>query len=1074
MKKVSLLMALPMACVTLAYAQQREVKGTVTGSDGSPVLLATVQVKGTSTGTTTDKQGHFSLNVKNDNTVLIIRSVGFISQEVKVGTQSALSVVLQVDNKALQEVVVTALGIKQEKKAIGYSAQDLKGEELTRTAPSNPLAALSGKVAGATIISASGTPGAAVRVQMRGATTILGSNQPLFVIDGLPVDNSETNTSGDATGTAGVMQSNRMVDINPDDVESITMLKGPAAAALYGSQASNGAVIITTKKGKRTTDGRTFNVSYGITVNFDKVSQLPERQNKYGQGIGALSHPGDPSGPKQYSFGPAIDTLVFDGNSNYLWDKNGMLVGKSQNPGGKPAIVYDPYDFFRTGVGTQHNLSVSGGSPNLGYRASVSHFYQEGMIPLSNFKKTTISFSTDYKFTDNFSLFTTLNYVNSGGRRVQQGSNLSGIMLGLLRTTPTFDNSNGVSDPTDPAAYLLGDNSGDQRSYRGRGIYDNPYWTINMNPYKDDVQRAFGTIGGTYRPFEWLSITERFGGDYSLDNRKQIFSKNSGGFPDGQYFEDQLSTLVINNDLYATLTKKAGLFDYSLLVGQNVYDLRTKYLHLQGDGLSGNDFQGITNTSSNSLSIKNSQQRRVAFYAKANVAFDNYLFLELTGRYESSSTLPVSNQWYFYPTASLGYVFSDGLKLKNDFFSYGKVRLAFSSVGRGLSPYRLQTYYGQTAPGDGWTNGIVFPFNSLVGYSKSATLGNSTLKAEKTNQFEVGTELRFLKDRISIDYTYYKGKSKGLLNQVSIAPSSGYTSVFLNAASMTNQGHELTVGITPIRNKNVDWNITVNYAQNRNKVVELAEGIDRFDFNGFTGIFVSAIVGKQYGSLYGTGYVKDDQGRLVINDQPGADQGLPIVYTPLQYLGDVNPKWSGSIGNTLNVKGFILSFLFETKQGMDMWNGTWGAMTNFGTSANTLERGTQKVFEGVKGHLDDNGNLVTKGEKNDLKGNLTDRYYRGIGSGFTVNEPFIQDASWVRLREVSIGYRLEGKAIFKKQKPWFRAITLTAIGRNLWLHTKYTGVDPETSLFGTQEAQGFDYFNNPGSKTYGFSAKFDF
>ncbi|MCW3467697.1 SusC/RagA family TonB-linked outer membrane protein [Chitinophaga nivalis] len=1079
MKKMLLLFAIPLAIVSQAQAQQRQVTGAVTGSDGNPLPLVAIQIKGTTTGTTTDEKGHFSINVKDNQTVFIVRSNGYQTQEVQVGSESRVTIVLQIDTKELQVVVVTALGIKQEKVTLGYAAQDISGEAMTRTAPSNPLSSLSGKVAGANIITASGTPGAPVRVQMRGATTIVGSNQPLFVIDGLPVDNSETNTAGDGSGTGGVTQSNRMVDINPDDVENITLLKGPAAAALYGSSASNGVVIITTKKGKRSAEGKTFNLSYGVTMNFDKVNKLPDRQNKYAQGFrGGIAAPDyiPPGGSNAYSFGPEIDTLVYDGDGTYLWNRNGRLVGKSSNPGGKKAEVYDPYDFFRTGVGVLHNLSLSGGNTSLGYRISGSYYNQEGIIPLTNFKKTTIAFSTDYKFNNKLNVVTSVNYANSGGRRPQQGSNISGVMLGLLRTPPTFDNSNGISGATDPSAYILGDGLGEQRSYRGRGVYDNPYWTVNMNPYRDNVHRVFGNVGVIFKPFEWLSITERFGGDYSFDNRKQIYSKFSAGFPDGQYFEDQRTTLLINNDIFATFTKKTHDFDYSLLVGQNLYDYTTKYLHTQGDGLSGNDFQGITNTGSNTLSISNSQQRKVAFYGKANIGFKNYLFLELTGRYEGNSTLPVKNQFFFYPAASVSYVFSDALRLENNVFSFGKLRLAYSSVGRGLNPYSLQNYYTRTAPADGWTGGITFPFNGLVGYSKSNTLGNPDLTAERTNQFELGAELRFWDNRVSVDYTYYNGKSKDLLNAVSVAPTSGYSSVYLNAASMTNQGHEVTVNVQPVRTRDFNWNLSINYAQNRNKVVELAKGIDRFDFNGFTGIFVSAIVGKQYGSLYGTGYLRDDQGRLVINDQgqPGdGSYGLPILYAPLQYLGDVNPKWTGSVANNFSYKGFTLSVLFETRQKFDIWNGTWGAMTNFGTSANTLDRNTEKVFEGIKGHLDDNGQLISKGEANDLKGKLDQRYYTSIGSGFTVNEPFVQDASWIRLRELSLGYRFTGKAFFK-QKPWFQAITVTATARNLWLKTNYTGVDPETSLFGTQEAQGFDYFNNPGTKTYGFSVKLDF
>ena len=1074
MKKMLLFFAMLMAVVSMLHAQTRQLSGSVRSTDDNPIPMVTIQIKGTTNGTVTDGKGRFNLQVP-EGAVLVVRSLGYHTREIPVGTSSTLNITLTQDDKSLSEVVVTALGTKENKRKLGFAAQDIKAEDLTRTAPSNPLSALSGKVAGASVISASGTPGAAVRVTMRGPTT-LGDNQPLFVVDGIPMDNSEVNTGSDAGGTAGVTQSNRLVDMNNDDIESITMLKGPAAAAIYGSRASNGVVVITTKKGKRTADGKTFNVAYGITGNFDKVNKLPDRQNKFAQGLeGTYMGPDDPSGFRSYSFGPAIDTMVFDGNTNYLWDKNGRLVGKSANPGGKKAIAYDPYDFFVVGKGLQHNLSVSGGNPSLGYRVSVSHLNQGGIIPNSNFKKTTVNFSTDYKFNEKFNMVTSMNYANSGGNRPQQGSNTSGIMLGLLRTTPTFDNSNGGLKFDDPAPYLLGDNSGRQRSYRGTGGYDNPYWTVNMNPYTGNVQRFYGNVTMNYKPFDWLTITERAGADYSTDNRKQIYSKYSATAVSGQYFEDQMTSYTINNDLFATLQKTAKKVTYGVMLGHNVYDYTYKYIHTQGDAFVSNDFQGITNTLSNSLGISNSRQRRVAFYGQANFSYDNYLFVEATGRYESSSTLPVENQWYFFPSANVGFVFTDALKMNSKVLNYGKIRAAYSMVGRALSPYFTTTYYGQTAPGDGWTNGITFPYNGLVGYSKGSVIGNDKLKAEKTSQVELGADLRFFGDRITLDYTFYKGTSKDLLNQVTVANSSGYGSIWLNSATMTNTGHEVTLGVTPVRTKDFNWNMTFNYSQNRNNVVKLADGLDRIDFNGFTGISTSVLVGKQYGTLYGTGYLKDAQGRLVINDEDGSpDKGLPILQDALQYLGDINPKWIGSFGNTFTYKGISLYLLFETRQKFSMWNGTWGAMTNFGVSANTLDRYTTKVFDGVKGHIDANtGELVTKGEKNDIPGLLDEYYYTGVGSGFLVNEPFVEDASWVRLRELSLSYRLDGKKLFKN-KPYFQAVTVSAIGRNLWLHTKYKGVDPETSLFGTQEAQGFDYFNNPGTKTYGFSLRFEF
>ncbi len=387
----------------------------------------------------------------------------------------------------------------------------------------------------------------------------------MFVIDGVPVDNSETLTGNDADGTAGVGEANRLVDLNPDDIESISVLKGPAAAALYGSMASNGVVIITTKTGG-VIGAKKFHISYGITTTFDRVNKLPERQDKYAQGFGGDLMVATPSASGfSYSYGPAMDTLVYDGNTNYLWDPHGMLEGESLNPNGTKAIVYDPYKFFQTGVGYLHNLAIAGANNDLSYRVSVGLTDQKGIIPLSYFKKVNIGFSTDYKFSSIFDVATSVNYVDSRTNRPQQGSNVNGVMLGLLRTPPSFDNSGGVTDPTDPKAYMLGDNTGRQRSYRGTGGYDNPYWTVNMNPFTDNTNRVFGNITATLKPFTWLSIVERFGGDYYVTDTKQIYSKGSSGTNvTGTVFENSFGNRIMNNDIMATATKKVNNLNLSL------------------------------------------------------------------------------------------------------------------------------------------------------------------------------------------------------------------------------------------------------------------------------------------------------------------------------------------------------------------------------------------------------------------------------------------------------------------------------------------------------------------------------
>lgn len=1073
--------------VQTAMAQTRVITGAVSDSkSGEKLPGVNVVVKGTTIGTVTAADGSYNLVLPKDATAIQFKMVGMRTKEVVLGAENVVNVTLDEDVLGLDEVVVSALGIKREKKALGYSVQDVKSDYLTQAQAPNALSGLSGKVAGVQITQSAGSPGAAAYIQIRGATSITGNNQPLFVVDGVPIDNS-WNPSYDADEFAdlgSVPQSNRALDINPEDIESISVLKGPAAAALYGINASNGVVIITTKKGSGV--GKTskrLNISYNTAVTWEKVNKLPEMQKKYSQGIsGNYLAPSSTSGLRVYSWGADISTLKYM-DSTYAYDKNGYIVPGTDPRGVREVTPYDAGDFFQTGVSYNNTVNLSGATEASSYRISLANLKSGGIIPLTDWNRTTLGLNFEQKLASNLTGGVTATYVNSGGTRPQQGSNVNGVMLGLLRTPPTFDNSNGVTDPTDKSAYELA--NGRQRNYRGGVGYDNPYWTVNKNKYKDEVNRLYGNFYFNYSPTNWLTLTSRTGTDHHTEYRKQVYSLySSGQYGVGQVYEAGTDYTHFYQDITATATKDINEdLNLSVLLGNNIYSEKSRTLFLRGDGMNFPGFFNINNTQNVSLTSSEYMLRRVAIFGQARLAYKSYLFLDVTARNERSSTLPTANNSFTYPAVSLGFVFSDLLDLNNNkWFQYGKVRASYASVGKDADPYSLVTYYDKASAADGWTNGITFPFNGRSGYTLSFLAGNPNLKPENTSTIEFGTELKFLNNRLTIDYTYYSSKSKNLILPVSIAPSTGFSSYYTNAGEMENKGHELQIIGTPIKTKDFNWDIALNWSRNRNKVIQLAEGLDQLLLGGFTGGSVRAIPGLPYRTLYGGLYLRDDNGNIVINDDPNDEIGYPVADPIPGVMGDVNPKWIGSLANNFSFKGINLGILFETRQGNQIWNGTWGAMTNFGTSANTLNRGEEIVFTGVKGHLDANGNLVHydansnevagPGATNDKKALLDENWYTTNGGGFgNITEQFVEDGSFVKLRELSLGYSIDNKVLKSKV---ISGASIALIGRNIWLKTEYKGVDPETSLAGASNAQGMDYFNGPGTKSWGVNLKLNF
>jgi len=1037
-------------------------------------------VKGSKQAVVADADGNFTIKASLAE-VLVITGTGFVSKEVPITGAGSISVQVERKNASLTEVVVTALGVKTAKKGVGFGVQDIKGTDLVQGQQGNMLQAMSGKVAGMEVTSSSGTPGAASYIKLRGFTSFNGDAQPLIVIDGVPIDNSTTGMS-----LGNVAQSNRGVDINPDDIENVSVLKGPSASALYGTQGTDGVILITTKKGRKPRDGSKFDINYSYGATWDVVSNLPKLQMKYGQGTNGQIR--GPLNGTSTSFGPLLDTVRRTGVAN-VWDPQGDIVGQSSALAKVPVHPYDNLkQFFRTGLTQQHEISLGSGNDNTSYRFSYSNLYQTGIAPKSDFSRNTFTLSVDTRLSDAFKTGANISYINSGGNRVQEGSNLSGILLGLARTPNTFDNSYGSNDPNFLAAYQLPD--GTERTYRGKGdgthaYYDNPYWTVNKNLYNDNVNRLLANAYLTFTPASWFTVTDRLGTDLYSDNRKQSFALFSAGQQTGQVTYNNNNYRHVNNDLMVTLSKQdiANGLNGSLLLGNNLYQQTFTNNFARGTGLTVPDFYDLSNTATQLAGASSSVLRRIAFYANAKFDYNNYLFLELSLRAENSSafisSLSKKGNWSYFPAANASFVFTDAFHLKSDVLSFGKIRAAYGQAGRLPALFQTSTYYSSGTVGDGWTNGDTYPINGQQGFF-AGSLGNLKLKPERTSSLDLGADLRFLKDRAGISFTYYNAKSSDLLLQVPISPSSGYGSEYTNSAKVENHGVELTVNGTPVKTSYFSWDITVNWSFNRSKVTALGPGITTLGLGGFTNGAVNAVVGQPFGMIYGVGYLKDPvTGKTVINDAPAAANGSPYGY-PIQdpnsrALGNPNPKWIGGIQNTFNYKAFSLRVLFDTKQKFEMWDGTRGALVNFGTAAETVTRGQAKVFDGVTGHLDASGNLVNgtgnkpgAGGANTTSVNPGQAWYQRNGSGFTVVEPFIEDASFAKLREVAVSYNF----VFNnaKARKYIKGVNVSFIGRNLALWTKYKGVDPETSLAGAR-ALGIDYFNNPGTRSYGFNVK---
>ena len=1082
--------------VSPALAQIGGVSGKITDDQtGSTLPGANVFLERTSYGAATDANGVYSIaNVPPGFYTLVVSYIGYVqfrqAVTVTTGETTFLDIKLKPSSVQLNPVVVTAIGTQANREQMGTSVSSIEGSQIATSGAHDIISSIAALAPGVNTTEATADPGGATRIVLRGPHSFMNDNQPLIVIDGVPVDNSAIQPINNQGPVAGTAMESSISDINPDDIQSVQIYSGPAAASLWGSKAANGVIAITTKSGGQA-GTKKLSLSVRSRTFSDDVLHTTPLQTSFGQGSG-----GNYSQATSFSWGDPI----------FLRSGAADVLARPSYPyslvaaGGKHSTAtYDhASELFHQPISEDYGVTLRGGDEYGDFYLDIGQLQQDGIIlSNSNYKRTAISGSATRKFTDNVIARINAAYTNTSSDRIQQGSNTSGLLLGAYRTPPDFDNTTYLVNYIDPAGNIT---YGVQRTYRnaegnpGKSWgYDNPFFTIYDVPSVISTNRLVANTEISYDPESWLDFTYRLGVDYGTDKTQSNYPLGDAQFPGGYLTRSTDNTLLLNSDLMGRATQQlTDDIEGTLMLGfhldQNRYD---------GLNSTATNFilVGAPATFSNSLYYQPGEYltiiRTAAFYGALDLALYKQLFLKVTGRDESASTYgATADQTYFYPSFSAAWQFTQLQPIKdalagNTILSFGKVRAAYGQAANQPPAYVTKSYFNiNPSFGNGW--GEVLSGNYYGGNAaKSDVLGNSTLGPEKTAETELGADLRFANDRLSLSYTYYSNKTTGAILGVAIAPSSGYTNKWANAASMTNKGSEVQLIGDWLHLGEFSWATTVNWSHNKNVVTDLS-GVTSVFLNGFTDPSSRAILNQPYGVLYGTRWDRNPNGSLKLDAS-----GFPQEATEDGVIGDPNPNYRMGIINTFRFQRFSLSVLVDIKQGGDVWNGTKGALSYFGTAGfqnwwstiSATDASTLKNYAGQtvaalsatsKAYVHNaDGTYSFRGYVNNFGGGnvIVDQSYftSGPGSGFTgPAEQFIEKASYVRLRDVTLSYT------FPLQFVGMQSATVSLTGRNLKLWTDYTGNDPESNLTGPSNGQGLDYFNNPTMRSYILSIQLEY
>ena len=1051
-------------CSGAALAQKTVTGTVVSQEDGDPIVGAAVRVEGTNTGTVTDANGNFSLEVKSGQK-LRVSYLGMTPQTVS--AQSKMRVELASDDKTLNEIVVTAMGIKREEKTLGYAAQTLKNAELTAGRVSDVTNALAGKVAGVQINSTSGDPGQANSVFIRGISSINGNNQPLYVVDGVPLSQTTFEGQQHINSMGGIS------NVNAEDIETMTVLKGAAATALYGSRAANGVILITTKSGKKN-GNRNFSIEYSGNVQARQVSTLPKFQNKYGQGWN-----GTQTWIENGSWGPEMDGSYQ--NFGPIW--NYSQLGHKYAP-----VESNVKDFFSTGISTSHTLALSGVSNDekMTYYLSYGYTYNNGIIPsdMDTYRRNTLSYRGSYQATDWFKLSSSVNLATSKTNTVGsfQGASFIDGILEFPRDMSLVDHKDLSIGFNTPEAWLT-----------PYGI-TNPYWAIENNYNANSNKQIYGKIQADINPVKNVMLTYRFGFDYTdydlkigepkinLDDsnvQDDMGYAPSSMNQSGSVYSRYMRKYELNHDFLANWTNKylEDRLDINLNVGVNMNERYHSFMFGQTDDLT--FYSGFWNLSNGAtkkeLTERQSKRRLVGLLGDVTFGWDNMLYLQLTSRNDWSSTLPSGNNSYFYPGATLSWIFTE-LVPKNNILDFGKLRLAYGKTGNDADTYMTSLRFVQAyANGYYGVDIAKFPMNSTNAFQASATMPSSDLKSEMTTEFELGLNLAFLQNRFNVDFSFYNRNTNDQIFTLPVDPATGYNYKVTNFGKVRNTGIELLVNTTPVKIGDFRWNLGFNFSKNKNKVISMPgslEGgkttIGRFSA-GSDAVYAYAEAGKPMGEFYTTLPSYTDNGKMIVDEN-----GYPILSTEVQDTGkNFNNDWTGGVTTAFTYKGITLSAVLDIRKGGYMFSRTKNLIQFTGNGSVTTynDRRPFVIPNSVKS--DGKGGYVENTTPIYLNNSSYQDYFNKYGAGEGM-EFYLLDRSYVKLRNITLAWNLP--------KAWVRKISLSDITVSafcnnafVWTASDNYYIDPETSSYGNDlEGQFGELYSNPGCRTYGFNVNVKF
>ena len=1060
MKKLTYLLFCLFLGIGLANAQTTKVTGTViSADDNEPIIGASIVVKGTMVGTVTDFDGAFSLDVPSSAKTLVISYVGMKSQEVSV--KPVINILLNSDTQNIEEVVVTAMGISKEKKALGYAVQDVKGDDLTRAASTSISSALQGKVSGVDITPSSGMPGASSQITIRGVRSFTGDNTPLYVIDGMPIASAaDIDTDKRNTGSvAGADFANRAVDLDPNDIESINILKGQAASALYGMRASNGVIVITTKSGKNARKGKP-SITFTSNLAFDKVSTLPEFQKEFAQGSGTFSP------TSSLAWGPKISDLANDPNYGGNMDNTyTQQYGKHEgmyyvpqraaaglDPWATPRAYDNAKNFFNTGVSWSNNVNVAQAFDKGNYSFSLGNNTTEGIIPNTGMDRYNAKLNATANLSEHWTTGFSGNFVTSKIRKQSAGN--EGVVATIYGSPSSYD-FNGIPSHVDGDPYT-------QNNYRPT-TFNNAYWASENNSFVERSQRFFGNAYTQYKTQfgENHILTAKY--QLGADAYSTIYSDNYGygdksyssGYSrqDSYHINEMNSLFTLNYDWKITPE-----LDLNVLYGNEFVNKSTRITTGEGYNFNFPGWNHIGNATTFQANQSTTKKRTVGNFGNLALSWKNMLYLNATVRNDIVSSMPRGSRSFTYPSVSLGWIFTELPALKdNNILTFGKIRGSYAEVG--MAGDYVDNLYYTPGYGGGFSAGtpIQYPFGSTTAYIPYYKIYDPNLKPQNTKSYELGLDLTFLNGLVSVNYTYSRQNVKDQIFEVPLSTSTGYSSMVTNGGAIHTNSHEITLTVKPIEKKNIYWDFGFNFSKIDNYVDELAEGVNSIMLGGFVTPQVRAGIGDKFPVIYGSGYLRNDAGQIIVDEN-----GLPQAGEP-QVIGKVSPDFRLGFNTTFELYKFRLSAVLDWKQGGQIYSGTMGVLDYYGVTQRSADYRKMSEFLFEKSAVKQNADGSYSPNDIKIKGENAYDYFNAMNA---IDEASVYDNSFIKLREISLSY-----PVFEKS---YLNITASVFARNILLWSQLPGLDPEATLGNNNMAGAFERFSMPGSSSYGFGLTFKF